>query len=143
MPLLYKDHPDFFSREDITFIILTRDDIPSTVASFIAADKQKNWVRTGGAQSSKLKIRGIDKLRTRAVTRYILGSLNILESITPAIRISYEDLCQPNFNNPKLDHYFNREIKLDKPVQPISGADYIENWDWLKKTVEKLSNHYV
>lgn len=142
MPNRHRDTPNFFDREDITFIILTRKDIPSTVASFYAANKKKTWARTGGKQTSKLCIRGFDKIRTKGVIRYVLGSLRLLRRITPAIRISYEDLCQPDFNNPQLNDFFNRKIQLEKPTQQISGDQYIENWEWLKEAVAEKTNRH-
>ena len=142
MPNRHRETPNFFKRDDITFIVLTRKDIPSTVASFYAANKKKTWARTGGKQTSKLRIKGIDKLRTKGVIRYVLGSLHFLRRITPAIRISYEDLCQPDFNNPQLNDFFNRKIQLEKPVQQISGDQYIENWEWLKEAVAEKSTGY-
>jgi len=142
MPLFHRKDPGFLKREDIKFIVLRREDIPSTVASFISAKKLKTWGRKGGKHTSKFFIQGIDKFRTTGNIHYVFKSLKELESITSAIIVRYEELCQSDFNNPQLNDFFNRKIKLEKPVQPSSGANYIENWNWLKDQVEKVSNHY-
>ena len=137
MPMRHKNQPEFFQRQDIQFIILTREDIPSTVASFIAARMKNTWDRKGGAARSKIRIRGISVLMVWGNIIYIRRSLNALNMINNGIKITYEALCDPNFSNQELNAYFGRTIQLASPVKPTSGADYIENWDWLKGFVER------
>jgi hypothetical protein len=135
----HKDDPGFLDRDDIQFIVLTRDDIPSTVASFIAARNKNTWNRRGGKIQSKIHIRGINVLMVWGNAFYIRRSLNALKNTKNGIKINYEDLCDPNFNNQDLNAFFGRTIQLANPVKPTSGAEYIENWDWFKQFVERWS----
>jgi hypothetical protein len=139
MPMRHKKQPEFLQRQDIQFITLTRDDIPSTVASFIAARLKNTWDRKGGAARSKIHIRGISVLMVWGNIIYIRRSLNAINTIKNGIKITYEALCDPDFSNEELNSYFGRTIQLANPVNPTSGADYIENWDWFKGFVERWS----
>jgi hypothetical protein len=140
MPMRHKDDQDFLLREDIKFIILTREDIPSTVASFIAARRRNSWDRKGGANQTKFVIRGIEKLMVWGNISYISKSIKALSNIKNAINIKYEDLCSPGFNNLELNAFFGRSIKLENPNSPTSGKEYIENWEWLERSVERWFN---
>jgi hypothetical protein len=137
MPMRHKDDPEFMRRSDIQFIILVREDIPSTVASFITARRRNTWNRTGGKSNEKFHVGGIDKLMVWGNIGYIRSSLKALTKIKDAIHITYEDLCSPGFSNSELNEFFGREIKLDRPVTPTSGNDYIENWEKFKLFVER------
>jgi len=137
MPMRHKDDPDFLLREDIKFIILTREDISSTVASFIAARMKNTWNRTGGRTQSKLVIRGVYKLMVWGNIIYVRNSMNALGKIKSAINVKYEDLSSPGFNSLELNEFFGRSIKLENPAKPTSGKEYIENWEWLERLVER------
>jgi len=137
MPNAFKKCRSFLQSEDITFIVLVRDDIPSLMSSLYMSLKYKTWIRTGEKQKRTSKIRGIDKVRIRMFVRLYCRTIKIIDAIKPSIRIRYEDLVQPDFNNIELDGFFNRHIQLNRPLKPTSGADYIENWEWLKETVER------
>jgi len=135
MPMRHKNDPEFLQREDIQFIILTRDDIPSTVASFITARQRNTWYRKGGNPKEKIEIRGILILMTWGNVMYLQNSLKALERIKNGINIKYEELCQPDFNNPELNAFFERKIQLQNPLTPTSGAQYIKNWQWFQRFV--------
>jgi hypothetical protein len=137
MPLRHKANLEFMQRDDIQFVALIREDIPSTVASFIAARKRNTWDRKGGANQTKLVLKGFDKLMVWGNIRYIRESLKLINNTTDAIHIKYEDLCNPNFSNSALNEFFNRPIKLAKPVRPTSGEDYMEDWEGFKRFVER------
>ena len=133
----FEKYTKFFQREDIKFIYLKRDDLPSTVASSFFAIKYKTWKRSGEKHNVKERIKGFDKLLVRKITREHYRSKEILDTIPTAIQIRFEDLCQPDFLNTELDGFFNRHIKLDNPKPPLSGAEYIDNWEWFKQYVKR------
>jgi hypothetical protein len=137
MPLRHKDDPGFFLRDDIQFIVLSRNDIPSTVASFLHARKANTWNRTGGSYQGKLGVGWFDKLLMWGNVRYIRDSLAVINKIKKPIQISYEELCSPAFSNAELNELFGRTIKLDNPSRPTSGEAYVENWDEFKRFVER------
>jgi hypothetical protein len=137
MPLRHKGDPGFLLRDDIKFVILARDDIPSTVASFLNARKANTWNRTGGSHKAKMVVGWFDKLLIWGNINYVHKSLVAMDKIKNAVRISYEELCSPAFSNAELDGFFGRTIKLDNPLRPTSGEDYVENWDEFKRFVER------
>jgi hypothetical protein len=137
MPLRHKDDPGFLLQDDIQFIVLARNDIASTVASFLHARKANTWDRTGGSYQAKLKIGLFDKFLIWGNVRYIRNSLAMIEKINNPIQISYESLCSPNFQNDELNEFFNRTIRLSNPLKPTSGEDYVENWEGFKRFVER------
>jgi hypothetical protein len=139
MPLRHRRDPGFLQREDIQFIVLTRDDIPSTVASFIAARKMDTWNRTGGTPRSKFRTGTLDLLPILGLTLNLRYSSQVLVTIKSKIDVKYEDLCSADFTNSDLNSFFNRTIRLENPVKPTSGEDYITNWDWFKRVVERVS----
>ena len=60
----------------------------------------------------------------------------MLDQIENGVRITYEDLCRPDFNNNELNDFFERTVRLENPKPPVSAADYVVNWEVFKKFVE-------
>ncbi len=140
MPLFMKNFSSFLQRDDIHFIVLTRKDIPSMVASFQMARKSKRWQRTGGKHDTKWVFRPMDRLSVRGNIGYLRKSHDALTQVKDAIRITYEEISSPTFNNPELNTLFGREIRLPNPQGPTCGADYVENWEEFKTYVETTWN---
>ena len=60
---------------------------------------------------------------------YIHQSLIQLGMVPGAIRLTYEDLCDTEFQGTELDGYFERPIRIDNPRPPTLGRDYVTNWE--------------
>jgi hypothetical protein len=132
MPNRHRDYDSFVARQDIRFITLTRRDIPSTVASFLTATRTNSWRRFGGAQPVVWRfVPARDGISARGNLAYIRASNSRLDAVPNAIRLAYEDLCEPGYSCPDLDSYFGRPIKLENPKPATSGATYVENWEEL------------
>lgn len=129
MPNRHPKFRRFVESPGIRFITLVREDVGSTVASFIVAMLTGCWRRDGGEQGQSWTF---DPARHGAAVRsnlaYILESQRLIASIPDAIRLSYEELCREDFSQVDLDAYFGRPIRLDKPKPPLSAASYVANW---------------
>ncbi len=129
MPNRHKALDRFVSRPDIQFITLSRRDVASTVASFVVAMATDSWRRDGGPQNARWSF---DPRRDAhgviGNLRYVLKSTEQLRRVPNAIALAYEDLCDPAFSDPKLDTFFARPIRLDRPQPPTSGESYVRNW---------------
>jgi len=136
MPVRHRSDPGFLLRDDIQFIALVREDIPSTVASFLAAKNSFSWYRSGGETHKKLTLNGLDYFLIWGNTLYIFYNLRLLKKINNPIQIKYEDICSPGYCNSALNHFFNQSISLENPQPPTSGRDYVENWGTFKRFVD-------
>jgi hypothetical protein len=138
MPNRHKNLGAFVSRPDIRFITLTRQDIASTVASFLMAMKTDSWRRFGEPQQATWKfVAEQDGPAARNNLAYVLLSLDQLHRVPNAIRLAYEDLCDPAYRCPALDDFFGRPIKLDNPQPPTSASTYVENWDEFRAFIDE------
>ena len=135
MPVRDGISPGLFDRQDITFIVLTREDILSTVASFVAANRSNSWDRKGGKRSRQVRIRLFDTLMVLGNTFYLRRNVEMIKKIKNPINITYEDLCNPEYHNSALDQFFNEPISLRNPNPPTLGSDYVENWGGFSKFV--------
>ena len=130
MPNRHPNYPKFITRSDIRFITLVRRDLASTVASFLIAMETGSWRRSGGEQPGKwrfdVKTHGKPALGN---LQYVMQSYAMLNLVPDAIKLDYEALCNPAFNNAELNQFFGREIRIDDPKPPTCGAQYVENWD--------------
>lgn len=142
MPVRHRDDPGFLLRADIKYIILIREDIPSTVASFLAANLSNSWDRRGENRSKKIRISGLDYFMVLGNTFYIRRSMEMIKQINNPINIKYEDLCNLGYQNPTLDQFFDQPITLKNPRPPTSGADYVEDWGRFQKFVEGLYHFF-
>ena len=130
MPNRHRDSPGFFIRPDIQFITLLRQDIASTVASFMVAMNTGSWRRIGGTQPSRWEfVQARDNQRVRKNLGYVLKNNAALRRFPNAISLTYEDLCDPAFNNEALNRFFARQVSIDNPQPPTQGSSYVENWD--------------
>jgi hypothetical protein len=140
MPNRHKHLGAFVARPDIRFITLVRRDIASTVASFLLAMKTDSWRRFGEPQQATWKfVAAQDGPPVRNNLAYVLHSLAQLSRVPNAIRLTYEELCDPRFQSPPLDAFFGRPIKLDDPKPPTSASAYVENWDEFRAFIDEAS----
>lgn len=128
MPHRHARYEAFIRRQDIHFITLVREDIPSTVASFMLAMQRGTWRRNGQEPAEGWAFREQDGPRVRALVLRVLDNQRALSSVPSAIRLSYEQLCAPDFSNPKLEQFFGRTIRIAEPMPPVSAASYTDNW---------------
>lgn len=128
MPERHADFTTFSRRRDIRFIVLTRRDVASTVASFFVAAHTGSWRRNGEPQAARWTF-GSDHLASvLGHLDYVLKSNALLAQVPAAIRLSYEDLCQPDFSSPELDALFGRRITLMQAKPPTAARSYMSNW---------------
>lgn len=144
MPNRHKNLAAFVARPDIRFITLKRQDIASTVASFLLAMKTDSWRRFGEPPQTTWKfVAAQDGPPARNNLTYILHSLAQLSRVPNAIRLTYEELCDPHFHSPALDDFFGRPIKLDDPKPPTSASTYVENWDEFRAFIDEASRTFA
>ena len=139
MPNRHTTYQAFIKREDITFIVLIREDIPSTVASFLLAMRTDSWRRSGEAPNTHLTFGKDDARQALGNLAYIHQSLVQLSRVPDAIRLTYEELCDPDFECPALDAFFARPVRIDNPRPPTSGRDYVDNWEEFEAFIAKAS----
>jgi hypothetical protein len=138
MPERHKDYTQFIQNPGIKFITLSRLDVVSTVASFIAAMKFGSWERKGERPDEKWIFRPQDDAKlVRRNLAYVHTSLAQLDMVPNAIRITYEDLCQPAFHCSELDDYFDRPVRIENPKQPTHGEEHVTNWEEFKSYVDR------
>jgi len=137
MPTRHKNYQRFVQRTDIAFLTLERRDIVSTSASFLMARKHGTWRRDGGALEQKLAFLPEDRDWVAQNLGYIVQSKLMLAGIPRALRLDYEDLCQPGFENARLDAFFERPVRLPAPKAATLAQDYLENWDEFRDFVQE------
>lgn len=137
MPNRHQCLPQIAATGDTKIITLSRDDIASTVASFIVAIDRNTWRRQGGKQ--KFRFVFGSKYRDRAISHlsYIIDSQNFFDSLPNSINLRFEDLCRTDFVNEELNEFFQRPINLDKPRPPVSAKTYVNNWDEFSAFIEQ------
>jgi len=136
MPTRHIHFGQLIARQDIRFIILTRKDICSTIASFFVAVHTGSWRRSGGPQSVRWQFCNEHVKQVLEHLGYVYKCDKLLGQIENGVRITYEDLCLPDFNNNELNDFFGRTVRIEDPKQPVSAADYVVNWEEFKKFVE-------
>lgn len=143
MPARHPDFRQFTGRADIRFITLVRADIPSTVSSFMLANAHGTWRRDGGIPEQRWTFTPEQRNHVLDNLNYILKSLALLRGVPDAISLSYEELCQPDFNNDALNDFFARDIRLANPRPPTSGEKYVTNWDEFRAFIDQASQHLL
>jgi hypothetical protein len=136
MPNRHRNLQVFVQSEDIQFITLEREDLASTVASFIVAIDRDTWRRDGGEQVHGFEFKGEYVDRARSHLDYILSSSALLGRIPGAIKLTYEEICRDDFDNAQLNGFFGRVIKLDRPQAPTNAEHYVRNWDSFKRYID-------
>ena len=136
MPNRHRDFAGFVARKDIQFVTLQRRDLASTAASFHRANETGTWRRHGEPRPDSWTFDvPRDGDRVKANVAYILGSQRLLDAIPGAIRLFYEDLCDPKYASPELDAFFGRPVRLLDPKPATSGRSYVTNWDEFQRFV--------
>jgi lipopolysaccharide biosynthesis glycosyltransferase/UDP:flavonoid glycosyltransferase YjiC (YdhE family) len=129
-PSRHPDFADFSLRKDVRFIALLRQDLPSAIASFMVARAHiGQWGRKGGEQS--LRWRFDPELDAGSVEAKVIEVVNeclALLDLPHTICLTYEQLCDPEFANARLDEFFERPIRIAHPKPPTQAARYVTNW---------------
>jgi hypothetical protein len=126
MPYRHRRFQAFVARPDVRFIVLTRRDVTATVASFAVAQQRGSWRRHGGVPEA-WTFREEDRLRVWDLAAYVRATNEMLMAVPSAIRLYYEDLCDPSFASPALDAFFARPVRLRAPSAPVRTEDYVTN----------------
>ena len=129
MPHRHASLQTIASTGEIKLITLSREDIASTVASFIIAIDRNTWRRKGGKQKHRFVFGPQYRDRAYSHLAYIVDSQKLLNTLPNSINLKFEELCKKEFANEELNDFFQRHIKLDNPRSPVSGEDYVDNWD--------------
>ncbi|MBL7002512.1 MAG: hypothetical protein ISR69_00625 [Gammaproteobacteria bacterium] len=129
MPERHQQLQALINTPSIQIITLIRNDIASTIASFIIAIDKSTWRRYGEKQNYSFTFDDSYKPRILGHLKYILNSQLQLNAFPNAINLIYEDLCDPSYENPQLDTFFERKIKLQSPKKPTKARHYVNNWD--------------
>lgn len=137
MPNRHKNYRRFIQRPDVKFIVLTRENIASTAASFMVAMKAGSWRRAGQHQRAQWTFRRSDVRPVMGNLAYIYKSNVQLSRVPNAIRLTYEELCDPGFHRPELDEFFDRPVRIDDPRPPTSGREYVTNWEVFEAFINK------
>lgn len=140
MPNRHPDFPAFAARPDIRFITLVREDIASTVASFMVAMDSGSWRRFGEPQAARWVFDAArDGQRVLSNLTYVLRSNAALRGIPGAIALTYEALCDPAFGDAALDGFFARRVAIENPRPPTHGSSYVGNWDEFAAFVQQAA----
>lgn len=138
MPNRHENILRFMANPSIKIIALWRDDVTSTVASFLKANDTGSWRRDGAnekdtkwrfsvAQHSKIALLNL---------QYTISANAILKNAPNAIKLSYEQLCDTAFSHAELNAFFGREVKIANPKPPTSAETYVENWAEFKAFID-------
>jgi hypothetical protein len=141
MPERHPDLDAFVARTDIQQITLLRDDVASTVASFVIAKVYGTWRRFGETQQIKWEFDPADGDALLGTIKYILRCNAAIKRIPNAIHLSYEALCSPDFCSPQLDDFFARKIQLETPRPPTHGSSYVTNWDKFEELIAQVTQN--
>lgn len=118
----------FIEREDIQFITLRRRDIPATVASFMLAMEQNTWRRDGGQPEQTWTFSDDNKELVLSNLAFVHQTHDVLDQISTAIALDYEDLCQPGFESSQLNQFFESSLFLPRGQPPTDASRYVTNW---------------
>lgn len=129
IPSWHLDYRSFIKRKDIKFIVLTRNDIASNIASIVLAHGTGYFDRTGEPQKFRWTFRRREAGRIFNILTRFHGNRVKLGWAKDAIGVTYEDLCNPDFSCPALDQFFGRHIRIADPKPPTSARDYVTNWE--------------
>lgn len=145
MPNRHSNIVQFLSKPDVQIIALWRDDVASTVASFMKAQDTGSWRRDGASEADE-KWRFDAKKHQEAALKnlaYVLNCNALLKNAPNAIKLSYEQLCDADISHAALDQFFKRSIKIDKPKPPTSGEQYVENWAEFKQFIAEATQKLI
>ena len=137
MPDRHADFAAFVRRPGLQVLTLVRRDLVATAASFLLAMTRGTWRRSGGVPAERLVLREGQLPNLRGNLTYLHRCLRQLAAVPDAIRLAYEDLCDPAFEAPELDRFFGRPVRLARPLPPTRAGDYVENLDALVGVVRE------
>lgn len=129
LPLQLRSFERLVRDPGIQFIVLTRRDLVSHVASWFVARRYDTF-RVGTQSVVKQITFGTewrDDLRRHI--RMIQKNVAAMAQVKDAIRLEYEDLCAPGFSCAALNDYFGRSIALESPHPPTDARHYVQDWE--------------
>ena len=129
-PSRHRDMAVFGAGNDLRFVALLRRDLPSAVASFmLARSAGAQWARRGGPQALRWRFDPeLDAGNVETEVAAVVGECRALLRIPDAVRLTYEQLCDPGFSSAALDALFERPIRIADPRPPTDAAGYVDNW---------------
>lgn len=132
------DFQQFFNRTDITFVVLLRHDVSSTMASQMLASDTGIWDGRGGkhTRSWSYSSKREAELKQRVTAHY--RAVTRLKAIPDSILIYYEDISAEGFSDSHLTEFFGRDIRLQSPKMPTSGQQYVRNWDEFRYLADSM-----
>ena len=131
----FVDDWEKFTQLDVQWIVLTRDDLASQIASFMLALKSKNWETIQTPAERSWSFLYAERRRIKAFGLEIIKHEKIIKQL-PAIKLTYEQLAQVGFANTELNDYFGRVIQLQYPRSATKASDYVVNWDLFSQFVQ-------
>ncbi|MGR9090674.1 MAG: hypothetical protein ACU85U_08870 [Gammaproteobacteria bacterium] len=137
MPNRHRFLQQMLDEHGMRMICIYRHDVPSTIASFIAAFDAGSWRREGERQSHQVFSGGKLATRADAHLNFLIRCTRLFARLPGAIKIAFEDLCDPDFANAALEEFFERPVCLPKPRPPVDGSTYVENWPQLVRDVAR------
>jgi hypothetical protein len=135
MPLRHDPFDALSTRQDIQFIVLTRRDFASTVASLHLAKWKSTWKREGGPQSIHWQYTPTQNGRLKPTIDYLNRSIAMLKTLVNPISIYYEDLVESDFCNADLNRFFGHTIKLTTAKGATTAKQYVLGWAEFKDFV--------
>lgn len=123
--------------QDVTFVVLLRRDIASTIASFMVAMDRGCWGRKGNSHKSAWSFhpKRYHELNRLVVAHYV--AISSLLRVPRSIVLHYEELCCEGFSDSRLESFFESKVRFLNPRPPVSGASYVANWIEFKSCVEE------
>ncbi len=137
MPNRHRFLRQLFDEHGMQMICIYRRDVASTIASFIAAKDAGSWRRSGEPQPHRVRFRGHLVARADAHLNYPAKGIELFSHLPGAIKLAFEDLCEPDFADVALERYFERPVRLLSPRPPVNGSSYVENWPQLVRHVNR------
>lgn len=126
MPDRHTDDAGFMLRPDIRFIVLLRESLVDTVASFLVAAERHAW-RRGAQPPACWTFQPAHHPRATGLIDYLLRCQHALRRIPGAIQLSYEQLCTPGFRSEALDSFFARPLQFSDAREPTDARRYVSN----------------
>lgn len=147
MPWQHPDIASFILRSDIKRIVLSRDDLPSMLASWFIANRFDSWQKSSRAVVAEWTFGRAHVAELRRHLIFVLHSKHQLDRVQGAIELRYEDLCEPGFCSEPLDEFFGRHVALPEPKAATQGREYLRNWqefvDFVNDETAKLRPRIV
>lgn len=95
----------FKNRSDVTFVVLLRRDVVSTIASLMVAMDRGCWGRRGESHRSAWRFNPVRLHELNALVVAHHAAIDALLRVPNSIVITYEDLCRERFADSRLNAF--------------------------------------